>query len=226
MIDDLLGIIYPATCEVCGEALLEGESVLCLNCLSKLPRKILHGHEDHSLILKFAGMARVRRVASFFMYSKDAGTAAIIKKAKYGNQPQIAYNLAKIFASELMTGDFFDGIDCIVPVPMHWWKQALRGYNQCEEIARGLSEVTGIPVVDNLVACRPHKTQTRKTVADRKRLDSSIFRVIAPEELAGKHMLVVDDVITTGTTIAVACNVLLAAQPSAMVSILSLAKAH
>ncbi len=224
--DDLLGVIYPHTCEICGEALLEGEKVICLNCLAKIPRKNFHGQFDSSIAMKFAGMAGVRRIASFFVYNRQGGTAAIIKKAKYANQPQIAYELARIFASELQTGDFFDGIDGIIPIPMHWFKQALRGYNQCEEIARGISDVTGLPVLDNLITVRPHKTQTRKSADERKSLDSSIFKVIAPEELAGKHVLVVDDVITTGSTISAACNAIIQAQPLATVSILSLAKAH
>ncbi|MBD5225264.1 MAG: ComF family protein [Bacteroidales bacterium] len=173
--------------------------------------------------MKMTSEARIYRMASMFYYTKGSGYAAMLKKSKYNGHPEIDRSLGERFAKELIHTDFFDGIDCIVPVPMYRWKKFRRRFNQSEEIAQGIFMATGIPVVYNLEAIKPHKTQTRRSSAERATLPSDIFRLSNPEELAGKHILLVDDIVTTGGTVAACSSAIRKVVPSAKLSLLSLA---
>lgn len=219
---DLSRMLFPVCCEVCGEALVEGERVVCMSCDMRMPRCDFHLHADNELAMRFAA-AKILRVASMFPYLRDNEFARLIQKAKYNHRPDIDRHLGEKFARELMPSGFFTGIDMLVPVPMHFWKQARRGYNQAYEIARGVEAATGIQVADNLVAHRAHSTQTRKTAAERQENSRGRFKVCYPEELSGRHLLLIDDVITTGATILACADTLRAAVPSVTISALSLA---
>lgn len=219
----LTDVIFPKTCEVCGRSLIEGEDIMCLHCLNRLPRTNFHILKDSSPVLKMTSEAKIFRMASMFYYTKHSGYAAMLKKSKYNHHPEIDRKLGIWFAEELKAAGFFDGVDYLVPVPMYKWKKFFRGFNQSEEIAKGIEKVTGIPVVYNLETSRPHKTQTRKTAAERITLPSDLFWVYAPHELYGKHLLLIDDIVTTGGTVAACSAVLRAAVPSVRISLLSLA---
>lgn len=221
-LSDLLGVIYPDVCEVCGVSLARGEETMCLHCLMNLPRTGIHGDGFNIIHQRLAGKAPVERAGGYFYYYRESDYAKLIHKAKYGNRPVIAERLASRYAREIAGDGFFDGIDCIVPVPLHRGKQIKRGYNQSEYVARGISRVTGIPVADNLVAVRAHSTQTRKNSYERWINARDIYAVKNPDELDGRHLLVVDDVITTGATMLACCEAIHNAQPGARISVLSL----
>jgi len=220
---DFLRVFFPSTCEVCGRTLVEGEKVLCLECFTRMPRVNAHLHCNHQLALRLAGAAKVDRVASMFVYIRDTSYARVIQHSKYNNRPDIDHDLAMQFAAELRGEHFFDGIDLILPVPMHIVKKLRRGFNQAEEIANGISRVTAIPVADNLIATRSHKTQTRKSASERLANASGLYAVVAPEELEGKHVVLVDDVITTGATILACCDALRGAVGNLKISVCTLA---
>ena len=222
-ISSLVDVVLPRVCQVCGTTLVEGEQVMCLECFMRLPRTGIHRNPGASQVMKFIAGAGVRRMASMFYYNKDGAYARMLKRAKYLNHPEIDHRLAAQFASELKSEGFFDGIDMLMPVPMHWRKLIGRGYNQAEEIAYGLSDITGIPVAYNLKAVKSHSTQTRKKAEERRSLSSDIFKVMRPDGLENKHVLLVDDIITTGATIMACAQVLRKAVPSLRISILSLA---
>ncbi len=124
--------------------------------------------------------------------------------------------LGNLAASELFSTGFFSGIDMLVPVPMHFLKQARRGYNQTVRIASGVSSATGIPVAEALKACRPHKTQTSLTLEQRLANTADIFSVALPESVEGKGVLLIDDICTTGATITSAAETIWTAQPSSL----------
>ncbi len=216
-------IIFPRTCEVCGQTLVSGEDIMCLHCLDRMPRTNFHLLPDASPVLKMTSEAKIYRMASMFYYTKGSGYADMLKKSKYNNHPEIDYSLGGRFATELLPAGFFDGIDYILPVPMHWWKKLRRGFNQSEKIAEGIARVTDIPVVYNLEALRPHKTQTKRSANERTTLSDDIFSLRYPEELNGKHILIVDDIVTTGGTIAACSSAIRKAIPSVRISLLSLA---
>ncbi|MCM1504309.1 MAG: ComF family protein [Muribaculum sp.] len=127
----------------------------------------------------------------------------MIHRAKYSGRPKLARQLGRRFAAQLADEGFFDGMDMMVPVPMHWLKLIRRGYNQSEEICRGVSEVVGLPVVRLLEATRGHRTQTMLGGLGRWENLRDVYRVCdgKVDDLSGKHLLLVDDVLTTGATL-------------------------
>lgn len=219
----LVGMICPEVCEVCGNALVKGERHICLFCLADMPRTVVADSARNPITMRFSRAGRIGRAVSMFVYDRSSPYAGLIVNAKYRGRPSIVAWLARKFAAELLATDFFDGIDVILPVPMFCVKKWIRGFNQAEEIAKGVSEATCIPVADNLTALRPHSTQTHRDAAGRLANTEGIYGVKNPEELAGKHVLIVDDVITTGATLEACISSIEESVSEVTVSILTLA---
>lgn len=220
---DLLRIVFPDVCEVCGSSLVRGEEVICLKCYMNMPRTRVHNDSFNIIHERLAGKTPIERAAGYFYYYRESDYAAIIHNAKYNGRPIIARKLAMRFARELMADNFFDGIDIILYVPMFFLKKIKRGYNQSEYIAQGISQATNITVGHNLISKRSHSSQTKKNSYSRWLNAQGVYDVINPEELENKHVLIVDDVITTGATLLACCDVVHNAVPSATISVLSLA---
>lgn len=217
-------ILFPRVCAVCGRPLVSGEDVMCLGCLVDLPRTNQHLRQPNDIHTRLISLhAPLERCASLFHYHRENPYSRLIKGAKYRGRPSIGRKLARMFATELKPTGFFDGIDLIIPIPIHLFRFLSRGYNQTHYIARGISDVTGIEVCDNLCASRPHSAQARKGAEARRVNAAGTFSVLRPRELAGHHILVVDDVITTGSTMVSALDTIKNAEPSARLSVLSLA---
>lgn len=186
-------------CAVCGELLRPGEDVMCLKCLEALPRTLNHLSPDNRAAEYVSnGVALPGFVASWFHYDPASPYAAIILEAKYADRPRLAFGAGRLFGLELL--DAGVDLDVLLPVPMHWSKRLRRGYNQSEEIARGICEATGIPVGDNLRALRRHSTQTRKGREARRENIANTMAVGHPHELDGLKIAFVDDIITSGAT--------------------------
>lgn len=220
---DLLRIVFPDVCEVCGSSLVRGEEVICLKCDMNMPRTRVHNDSFNIIHERLAGKTPIERAAGYFYYYRESDYAAIIHNAKYNGRPIIARKLAMRFARELMADNFFDGIDVVLYVPMFFLKKIKRGYNQSEYIANGISQATNIPIGHNLISKRSHSSQTKKNSYSRWLNAQGVYDVINPEELENKHVLIVDDVITTGATLLACCDVVHNAVPSATISVLSLA---
>lgn len=220
---DLLRIVFPDVCEVCGSSLVRGEEVICLKCDMNMPRTRVHNDSFNIIHERLAGKTPIERAAGYFYYYRESDYAAIIHNAKYNGRPIIARKLAMRFARELMADNFFDGIDLVLYVPMFFLKKIKRGYNQSEYIAQGISQATNIPIGHNLISKRSHSSQTKKNSYSRWLNAQGVYDVINPEELENKHVLIVDDVITTGATLLACCDVVHNAVPSATISVLSLA---
>ncbi len=221
--DGILKTIYPDTCQICGCSLVKGEQVLCLHCLSSLPYVRNDNHNFNIIHERLASTQPIERAAAMFYYHKGGKHAQLILKAKYNSQPYIVRHLARIEASRLKSEGFFADIDGIVPVPMNWWKKMRRGYNQSEYVAQGIKDITGIPVYNNLVATRYHSTQTRKSQFQRWENASSSYYALKTPDSGTKHLLIVDDVLTTGATILSVCKALRDMTPDIQISVLSLA---
>lgn len=221
---DLLDVIYPRCCEVCGAALVKGEEALCTKCDYNLPRCDIHRDSFNTLHQRLAGHAPIERAAGYFYYHRGSAYTRLIHVAKYDGRPCVARRLAENFAAEIAPDGFFDGIDMVVPVPLHRSKQLSRGYNQSAYIARGLcNAIGGLTFVEALRATRKHVTQTRKSAFDRWLNSADIYEVADASALADRHVLVVDDVITTGATMLACCEAIHRVAPSATISVLSLA---
>ena len=199
-ISDLIELIFPRHCCVCGEVLSRQEQDMCLDCLYKLPKiEKIHLSELEKV---FWGRFDVERVAAYIYYQKESPYNRLLHKMKYGNHPEVGMRLALMAAEQLSKEGFFDGIDAIVPLPLSKKKRRQRGYNQCDYIAEGLSQTTGIPVLkDCVVRNKSNETQTHKTRDERWRNVERIFSLANPELIEGKHILLIDDILTTGATL-------------------------
>lgn len=223
----LVDMFFPRICHVCNQTLVEGEKVLCLDCLINLPRTGIATSDFSELHKRLASPGiPIEKAAGWFYYYRDSQYASLIRDAKYHNRPFLSEWGGKEAARELLPTGFFTGIDLIVPVPMHPLKKLMRGYNQSQLIARAIGEVTGIPVNDCMRVMRYHSTQTRRTATGRITRTEGIYSVKKSTDvskLAGRHVLLIDDVITTGATILANVKAILQCCPTARVSVMSLA---
>lgn len=221
-IKDIANIIFPNTCHVCGRTLVEGESIMCLHCHMNLPRTGFHRSDFNTLHQRIGHKIPIEHAAAYFHYERDSDYASLIHSAKYRAMPHIARHIGAQYARELSAEHFFDSIDLIEPVPLSTLKLITRGYNQSEELAKGINRVTGIPIGHHLRA-RHHTSQTRKDARQRWDNVSRIYHAKAdPATPAPAHILIVDDIITTGATMAACIQALHRLWPGSRVSILTI----
>lgn len=207
-------ILLPRCCHLCDAPLMEGERSICQRCAADLPRTLYHREDMNPMAMRFAGFFPFRRATGFFFYAPGSSLAQLFQDFKYRGCPSLARDIGRIVGRELIPVGFLSDTDVIVPVPIHWWKRAKRGYNQSEMIARGISAVSGIPVDTSLVAARPHRTQTSLSHEQRESNTAGVFSLRNPARLRGKHILLIDDVCTTGATLRSAAMAILDSFPS------------
>lgn len=218
--------VMPRLCPVCGNALDADERWLCRKCLASLPRTRYEEKDFNTMEQHFAGKVPIERATAYFFYEKGAPYASILHDIKYRSMPRMGFWLAARAVQEMTATGFFHGIDVVTAVPLHRSKLAHRGYNQSEYLARGIGDALGIPYVDALRAVRPHSTQTHKGALERwENIQGNYALSQRADQLAGKHVLLVDDVITTGSTLTV-CATLLKTIPGTQVSLFTLAAAR
>lgn len=141
-----LQLLFPRQCAVCGSPMQEGEEVICMRCNMDMPRTNYHCIKDNPVERMFWGKIPLERATSYFFYRKGSDFRRVLHQLKYGGRKDIGEAMGRFMAAELALANFFSGVDVIVPVPLHPRKQRMRGYNQSECIARGVSSVTGIPI--------------------------------------------------------------------------------
>jgi ComF family protein len=200
--DDFISLLFPRLCYACGNHLLRNEKLICTQCYISIPRTNYHLIPDNQVEQLFWGRCPVCRAAAFSFYSKGSRIRKLIHNLKYKGIKDIGEELGRIYGQSLRSSGFTSGIDLIIPVPLHQSKQRKRGFNQSEYISRGLSEVTGLPLdLKSLVRIASSETQTKRSRYERWINVEGIFAVTDSERLKGKHILLVDDVITTGSTL-------------------------
>ncbi len=198
---ELFQLFFPETCEVCNNSLRQGEHLICTDCLLDLPKIYLHNKEHNPTEKHFVGQVPFVHATSFFNYQKHTKYAHLVHKLKYQHRDDIGIWLGEMFAIALQNSGFLDGIDAIVPVPLHPRRERKRGYNQSSVLAHGIANIAHIEVLDGAVIRRVYtKTQTRKNKEERRQNVQGIFSVANPALLENKHVLILDDVITTGAT--------------------------
>lgn len=222
--NSLIELIFPRRCPVCGRRMLPSEECVCLKCLVKLPR--VHGDQpgneaEHRLF----GRIPFEHSTAFCYYSSQGVMSRIIVPAKYNGQPWLNSQLTRLFVQELRQASSpwpFD-VDCIVPIPVHWFRRLKRGYNQSVAIAEALSEQWHLPVeYDCLKKSRYTTSQVGLRLEQRLHHVEGSFEVKHPERLEGRHLLLVDDVMTTGATFVAAYDALRSSVKDFRVSILAL----
>lgn len=215
----LLMIVWPEQCAICDCALHRRENAVCLSCLAKMP------NETQPRQLTFIGApGDTIPLVSWFLYNPNNPSHLLIHHIKYHDRINLARKLGREFAA-LKTAEL-GKIEIILPIPLHWTKFVQRSYNQTREIARGINDVTGIRVAANLYARSPHKSQTHINSVERTLNVHNIFGVRHPEELNGRHIALLDDVVTTGATMYSALESILSVSMPASVTFLSLARTH
>lgn len=202
ILTDLKRFFFPRQCVVCG-APLSAEACVCLACDAALPLGRTGSTPGNPVEQIFWGRFPLQRASSVYLYSKGSDVALILYAMKYHGRRKLCTQMGRRMAEELSDTGFFAGIDCLVPVPLHPSRLRQRGYNQSEELARGLSAKTSIPVVaDALERTRDNATQTHKSGFGRWEDSDNLFRPTeAARRLKGKHILLTDDVLTTGATL-------------------------
>ena len=223
MLKDLINLLYPAPCLACGKILHQNESLICLECLLHLPKTNFHNDPSNAVCKLFWGRAKVEMATAFLFFTKAGKIQHLIHQLKYSKKPEIGVYLGKLFGKDLQKSHYFQSVDVIVPVPLHPKKIKTRGYNQSEKIAVGLSQVMNVSVdTTSFVRRTETETQTRKNRFNRWENVKEVFSVNDENALKNKHILLVDDVITTGATIE-GCIRKLTAIEGARVSVVSLA---
>jgi len=223
LLNDLLGLFYPELCVTCGERLISQEKYVCMRCWSDLPVTNFHFEPDNKVAQLFWGRTKVEYAVSFYLFRKGSKYQKLIHFLKYEGLKELGYEAGVRFGNRLANSPEFQSVDLIVPVPLHKRKLRKRGYNQSEWIARGLSESLGKPVsTENLYRKTFTSTQTQKNRIERWQNVKDVFGVNQPEEFSEKHILLVDDVVTTGATLE-ACATQLLEIEKAKVSIATLA---
>jgi ComF family protein len=199
---DFLNLFFPDLCTVCNERLSEGEQYICTDCLLLLPKTNFHLQPDNRLEQFLAGRIPFQHIAAYAHYVKGGRIQQIIHELKYNHNPHIGRFIGELCGENIESSNFISTIDLIVPVPLHPKKQKKRGYNQSLEICKGISSITGIPI-DNetLIRTINNPSQTKNSRFDRWKNVENIFSLTNESTFENKHILLVDDVITTGSTI-------------------------
>lgn len=233
----ILEVLFPSCCAACGKKLLQDEQTLCSSCIASIARTEHQVLPDNGIDMLFETHIKKERRkipyaqgAAWAYYNRERGQVLrrLIEQGKFGAHPcpEIFYQLGRIAAQEYVDADLFDGVDYLVPVPLHPRRLRERGFNQTEYICKGLSEVLHIPIdTEHLMRKRNNSHQSLSQFEQREKNVKDLFALRYPEEWKNKHVLLVDDVITSGATL-MACIKETAPVRGCRVSVFALGWAH
>lgn len=222
-----VGLFLPRRCPVCGGRLVQDDECICLSCMAGLPRTDYHLKAGNRMEQRFYGIVPIERAAAYYHYSSHSPYSRLIYRIKYQGDSRMGIFMGRCMAKHLMKeGNFLWGIDRIVPVPLSITRHRQRGYNQSSLLAQGISDVSGIPVDDSLLKrMTDNPTQTKLHGHERWENVTGIFEISGNvvKTLRGKHLLLVDDVATTGATLANCALAIREKIPDCRISLLALA---
>jgi len=199
---DFVSLLFPELCAACRESLVANEYLLCTDCRFNLPYTNFHLQADNIVARQFWGKINIEAAFALFYFNKGGKIQNMLHQLKYNGQQQIGNLLGNIAGGQLIKNEIFNNVDYIIPVPLHKKRFRERGYNQSTRFAEGLADKLNAVVEEgNLVRVKSTETQTHKSRFARFENMQEVFRVINPEKLKGKHVLLVDDVVTTGSTL-------------------------
>ena len=220
---DALSLLFPNLCLACRAKQATVDKILCLSCQHRLPKTDFHQLPENEFTDRFWGRIELEAGAALFHFTKDSPVQRLIHQLKYGDKPNVGVQLGEWYGRTLKKYPPFSKVDLIVPVPLHPQRQRQRGYNQSTQFAIGLSTSMHLPYQKNaLIRTISTSTQTQKTRLERFENVLQAFEVARPTTLVGKHILLVDDVLTTGATLE-ACAIQLLAVPNVKVSMATIA---
>lgn len=199
---NLLNVLFPVFCNGCSNLLLKNEDVICTKCLHNLPLTHHDKIKETEIDKAFYGLVPFEFGASFIYFTKKGISQNLIHNLKYKNRQEIGTYLGNLYANELKKSEIFKEIDFIIPVPLHKKRFQERGYNQVTTFCKAIEKNLTIPMLDDvLVKTKNLKSVTDKSKESRLENNKNVFSIENQDKIEGKHVLIVDDVFTTGATI-------------------------
>lgn len=226
--EDILSLVLPRTCIVCGELLQESKSPVCVVCSMRVPLTNFSFEKENAMVNHLRGIIPIESATSLFWYVHNSDWRALIHRFKYSGNWFTARKMGEWLGTEMVRGGCFEDIELIIPVPLHPIRRLQRGYNQSEQIAVGVARKMNVEYDFGVLRRkRNNKSQTQQDKFDRVSNVQGLFEVRHPERLRGKHILIVDDVFTTGATIsACASAIIKACNHDVRISVATLASAQ
>jgi ComF family protein len=219
----LVHLLYPHVCAGCGSDLVGENQLICLDCIAQLPVTNFFMHAGNPVEKIFRGRLNIQTAAAYAYFTKQSVMQQLLHQLKYKGRKDVGLYLGNLMGETIKRSKRCADIDALVPLPLHFMKQKKRGYNQAQVICEGIAEATEIPVYDDVIIRRTKTdTQTRKNRLQRWRNIEGKFELARDMSIRNKHILLVDDVITTGATLE-ACGSELLKSENVRLSIASLA---
>ena len=223
IIDGLLYVFFPSLCPACDRALPDRRQFFCLHCSTQLSPSLMCMQADNLFTDRMYGKVALHSGAALYHFSKGGPVQKIVHRLKYRNRPDLGKRSGTLFGKMLIQSPYFQGIDMVIPVPLHPKKEKERGYNQSAAFGAGLSEEMLLPQIEDILVRKTHKaSQTQLGRLERYANVHEVYAVQNAAKIAGKHILLVDDVLTTGATLGT-CGDLLLKAGAGKISAVSLA---
>lgn len=223
---ELTGVFYPEICEACDDLLIPGERIFCTRCMISLPQTGFHRQTDNPVARQFWGKVHLQSAAACWYFQKGGNVQRLLHRLKYEHKPEIGVRAGELYGLQLIQSSDFRDVNMILPVPLHPRKLKIRGYNQAASFGEGLAHTMQVEMKqDILLRSRHTSTQTKKSRFARYLNVGTAFFVADPGKINQKHVLLVDDVITTGSTLE-ACAIKLQETSNVKVSVASIAYAE
>jgi len=224
-LNDLFCLFFPELCAACGINLFNNENIICTNCIYHLPRTNFHIDPQNKMARQLWGRFKFEQAIAFVYFQKGSRVQNMMHELKYNKKPDVGIRMGELYALQLSRTEVWDKPDMIIPIPLHPKRFKQRGYNQSEQISKGLSSILNLPIsTHNLVREENTQSQTKKSRFARYENLKDAFIMTNPSELFHKHILLVDDVMTTGATME-ACSIELLKIEGVKVSVCTLAYA-
>jgi ComF family protein len=221
--DGLVHLLYPQVCAGCGSDLVSKDQLICLECFNSLPATNFWNKPGNPVEKIFWGRLPVVAAASFMYFTKQSVIQNLLHQLKYKGNKEVGTYFGKLMGTCLHSCERFNDVDALIPLPLFYQKERKRGYNQASCICEGISETLGKPVLGNVIERkRKTDTQTRKSRLERWKNIDGKFELTGRDMIGNRHVLLVDDVITTGATLE-ACGAELLKGENVRLSIVSLA---
>ena len=201
-LNHIVNLFYPRVCAACGNLLMNKEETVCLSCRYLLPKTLYEKNADNPLAQMFYGQINFHAVTAEFFFSKTGKVQHLLHQLKYEGNKDAGFFLGQQLGESIKETELFQRIDYIIPIPLHPKKEHIRGYNQSHVIAQGVEDVTEIPIMKDCLYRKVFtSTQTKKSREERWDNVKDIFDIKNGERLKGQHILLIDDVLTTGATL-------------------------
>lgn len=238
LLRDILDLFFPRTCAICGNVLAGGEEMICIKCLFRMPGTDTWKQPyDNEMAKLFWHLIPIERCCALFHHISHATSARAVYQLKYMHHPEMGIYLGRMLAKKGLGIQFFDGIDAIIPIPLTRKREKERGYNQSFLIAKGIQQLTHLTIIKDAVRRKKFsESQTHKNRQERLENVSQVFEAAATyhdgqgehpiTQLEGKHILIIDDVCTTGATIISCAETLIKAAGKMKISVLTVGFAH